>query len=253
MILLTSPAKTMLFTRPLPTNIEPSPPLFPHEVKKLITLVQTYSLQELQQRMRISIKLAQKNFERFQNWEHPKDKPRPALYTYAGDIFREMTPYTYTEKQRAYAQSSIYIISGLYGLVRPLDAIQAYRLEMNALIQLPQAKNLYEFWKSTLTSFLMQRIQQDKHDTIINLASSEYSDAIDFSRLPCKTTTIQFRQQVRGRIQNIGILSKRARGMMLEFAIKNNIQRIQDLKAFTTKGYRFKSQSENSLLFIQTP
>lgn len=169
----------------------------------------------------------------------------------AGDIFKQMTPKTYTKNEQAYAQKNVRIISGLYGIVKAYDLIQPYRLEMKAKLPIGNSKDLYEFWQAPLTSSLIKDIESNKDEYFVNAASEESFKSIDLVKLPVKIITVEFRERRKGELVNVAIYSKTARGMIIEFMIKHNVQKPEDLEKFNTKGYKFLKWEGNNIFFVR--
>lgn len=250
MIILTSPAKTQDFTSPYPSTIK-SLPIFKPEVEKIVQTLQQFSLSELKKLYGVSDKIAILNFDRLKNWEKNKEIERPAIFAYHGDIFRGIFPRTYSHEQANYLQDSLRIISGLYGLVRPYDLIRPYRLEMIAPLTIGKSKNLYEFWMEKTTNYLIAEIKKSKDQILVNLASDEYGNSVDFSKLKTRVIKIGFRQKKGSRVLNIGLISKRARGFMIEYMVKHMISDPEKLKGFDVNGYRLFKETKDGLTFLK--
>lgn len=252
MLILTSPAKTLDFEKPFESPII-TQPLFLSQTEKIASLLKSYSQKKLAQVLEVSAVLAERNYERYQQWSptHNLKNSRPAVIAYNGDIFKPMNPRKYTKEEAAYSQRSLRIISGLYGFVRGYDLIQPYRLEMKAVVPVGGKKNLYEFWTDVLTEELNKEITQDAHSHVINLASDEYGNVIQYKKLKCPVITIEFRQRRNGEIRNVGLLSKKARGMMIEYMTKHLVEKREDLRGFNTSGYALTAEAENELVFTR--
>ena len=252
MIFITSPAKTLNFESDWNADLV-STPEFSDKAWELVSQLKKESLAELQQSLQVSEKLAELNHKRFQSFDkNPKtNKAKPALLAYMGDIYRQMTPQTYSDREQAYAQKNLRIITGLYGVLKAYDLIQPYRLEKKLKYQTKYGKNLYEFWGRTLTESLEKELSQHKNQVLINLASKEYSKAINLKNFTYPAYDIEFRQIKNGEEKNTPIFSKIARGMMLEFCIKNNVKDLEGIKKFNTENYIFDREEGNKLFFVR--
>ncbi len=252
MKLVISPAKSLDFERILPTNAY-SQAQFLKKSEHLNKLLKKQSAKSLSQLMHISESLAQLNFERNQMWELPftPKNARPALYAFNGDVYRGLDAYTIPEEKIEKAQNTIRILSGLYGLLKPLDLIQPYRLEMGTKFKVGTDKNLYEFWKQTITNALNSELKDD--ELLLNLASNEYFKAIDVKALKVPVVNVVFKNFKGGEYKNIAIYAKQARGLMSRFVIDTNAQTKNDLKHFNYDGYNFSEpmSAENELVFIR--
>ena len=250
MIFLTSPAKSLNKNKKH-SNIQTTQPLFLKYAIQIIDILRGYSAAQLEKKLGISPKLSLINFERYQRWttNHTGDNSNPSLFLFYGHVFQQLHPETYTLDEQVYAQSSLRILSGLYGLLRPYDLIQPYRLEMGTNNLSSSMPSLVSFWKTRVSHAIAQEARE--HEYIINLASQEYSQVIDITALPCPMITIQFKENKGGVLKTIGIPSKIARGMMIEFCIKNRIQSLDDIKKFSLGGYSFYNDSGDTLTFIR--
>ena len=196
----------------------------------------------------ISRKLATVNYERNQNWsvETLKNTGTPALFTFSGDVYRGLDVGSFSEDDLEYIEDKILIISGLYGLLRPFDAILPYRLEMGTALSIGSYANLYDFWKDTLTKYLVDQ----NEDFLINLSSTEYSGAIDFKRLKIPVYECIFLDKVKSSYRPVNVLLKRARGRMARFVLKNRIKNPTDLKFFNDEGYIFDPEISTEFSFV---
>lgn len=240
MIAVISPSKTQDFTgdnHPLAT--------LPSQLSHSWTLIQQLrelSATDLQQLMKISPKLAQLNWQRFQDFT-PKftaDNAKPALLAFKGDVYTGIDSANYTDEDFAFAQQQLCILSGLYGALRPLDLIQPYRLEMGTCFVNHAGKNLYQFWDKQVTEQLNQ--DENLQAVLINLASAEYFKVIQAKHLNATIYNIIFKENKSGVFKVIGIHAKRARGLMVDYMIKNRLTDEQQLKNFTANDYRFNPE-----------
>lgn len=212
-----------------------------------------YSKRGLGDVLEVSDSLADLNYERYKKWDkkHTPENSRPALYAYYGDVFTELQLDTYGKREIAYADASLRIISGLYGILRATDLIQPYRCEMTLSIHVGTAPDLIHFWRDRVTRALNQDIKEGKHTLVLNLASKEYAKVVDFDALLVPSISVDFKQDVKGRVKNYGLLSKKARGDMLDFCIRTRAEDIGDLKKFDTDGYKLDRETKNTLGFVK--
>lgn len=203
--------------------------------------------------MHISPKLGDLNYERNQNWSLPftKDNARQAIYAFSGDVYRGLDAYTISTDKIEVLQNTVRIISGLYGLLKPLDLIQPYRLEMGTKFPVGKHKNLYEFWRQKVTTALNEEIQEN--ELLVNLASQEYFKAIDTKVLKAPLVHVDFKEFKNGQYKTIAIFSKLARGLMTRHIVESNAQTVEDLKTFNAERYRYDANlsSENKLVFTR--
>ncbi len=252
MKLVISPAKSLNYESELPTGFS-SESCFLNEAKQLNALLKKKSAKTLSELMRISPKLGALNYERNQNWSLPfsSDNARQAIYAFNGDVYRGLDAYTISEEKLDVLQNTVRIISGLYGLLKPLDLIQPYRLEMGTKFPVGKNKNLYEFWRKKITSTLND--EMDENEPLVNLASQEYFKAIDVKALKAPIIHIDFKEFKNGQFKTIAIFSKRARGLMTRYIVDSNAQNVEDLKNFNTDRYILDDQlsTENKLVFTR--
>ena len=252
MKLVLSPAKSLDFTRSLPVESN-SNACFLKEAESLNSILREKSPKELSELMSISSSLAELNYERNNNWKLPftPDNARQAIYAFNGDVYRGIDAYSIAENKIDFLQDTVRIISGLYGLLKPLDLIQPYRLEMGTKMPVASSKNLYEFWRRKLTDSINQELSEG--EIFLNLASNEYIKAIDTKVLKTPMITANFKQLKDGNYKTIAIFSKRARGLMTRYIIDNNINSIEGIKSFNSDSYLFTEalSSENELIFTR--
>jgi len=203
--------------------------------------------------MSISPALGQLNYERNQEWELPfsESNARPAVYAFNGDVYRGLDVYTIPQEKIDKLQDTIRIISGLYGVLKPLDLMQPYRLEMGTKLHVGRNKNLYEFWRKKVTLALNQELADD--ELFVNLASKEYFKAIDTKVLKVPVINVMFMEFKNGEYKNIAIFAKIARGLMARFIIDTDAKTVDDLKGFNYDGYGFdvNQSSETELVFTR--
>ena len=254
MKILISPAKSLDFESNLPTKII-TKPYFVNEANNINSILKKKSPQDIQKLMTISEKLADLNWERNQNFstgETDKQKNRAAVYAFNGDVYSGLDPYTLPEGKIDKMQSQIRILSGLYGVLRPLDQIQAYRLEMGTKISIGPNNNLYSFWKNKVTNQLKSELEE--RELILNLASKEYFSVIDTSLLSNTIISPEFKDFKNGKLKIISFYAKKARGLMARYLIEENISDLKGIRLFSSEGYRYseeESKNEASPVFIR--
>lgn len=253
MKIVVSPAKSMDFETLLPTQ-QYSLPLFLKESQQLNGVLKKHTPNKLSDLMSISDKLAELNWQRNQDFSLPftAENARPAIYAFNGDVYTGLDAYTIPENNLQDLQQKLRILSGLYGLLKPLDLIQPYRLEMGTKLKIGQKKNLYEFWKNKLTQELNNELKED--ELFINLASNEYFKAVDPKNLKGIVITPQFKDWKNDKLKMISFFAKKARGMMVRYIIDTGAETIEDLKGFNYEGYTFSAEhtvKPNELVFIR--
>lgn len=240
MLLLISPAKTLDFETPAPT-IEYTQADFLKQSKQLISELRALAPHDISTLMNISDKLGLLNFDRFAAWKTPF-KPanaKPALFAFQGDVYTGMSAERFSPEDIQFAQQHLRILSGLYGLLRPLDLIQAYRLEMGTGFANSRGKNLYEFWGETITQAINKQLKALSSTWVINLASNEYFSAVKPKLLNANIITPVFKDKKNGQYKIISFFAKKARGMMSAYIIQNRISDPEAIKAFNVAGYSF--------------
>lgn len=252
MKILLSPAKSLDFKSDLPiTNV--SDACFLNEAKHLNSILREKSPSELSNLMNISTKLGELNYERNKSWSiqfSPKNA-RQAIYAFNGGVYKGLDSYTIQKSNTDFLQRSVRIISGLYGLLKPLDLIQPYRLEMGTKLAFDTNKNLYDFWTKKITNQLNNEISAN--EPVINLASNEYFKAIDSKVINAEIFKVSFKQLKNGDYKTIAIFSKIARGMMTRFIVDNQLTSVNDIKLFNKDRYMFDNylSSENEFVFTR--
>ena len=254
MKILISPAKSLDFESNLPTKII-TKPCFVNEANNINSILKKKSPQDIQKLMTISEKLAELNWERNQKFsaqEIDKQINRAAIYAFNGDVYSGLDPYTLPEEKIDKMQSQIRILSGLYGVLRPLDQIQAYRLEMGTKISIGSNNNLYSFWKNKVTNQLKSELEE--RELILNLASKEYFSVIDTSLLSNTIISPEFKDFKNGKLKIISFYAKKARGLMARYLIDEDIFDLKGIRLFSSEGYRYseeESKNETSPVFIR--
>ena len=251
MKILLSPAKSLDFKSDLPT-LKTSEGCFLNEAQFLNNILKEKSPKDLSDLMGISSSLGELNYQRNNSWSLPfsQKNARQSIYAFSGDVYRGLDSYTIEESKIDFMQNSVRIISGLYGLLKPLDLIQPYRLEMGTKMLVGDNKNLYEYWRQKITNQLNNELSDN--EPVLNLASNEYFKAIDRKVVKTDIYTANFKQIKNGEYKTIAIFSKKARGMMTRFIIDNNITDINDLKSFNYDGYLFHKSLSTKKEFIFT-
>ncbi len=253
MKIVVSPAKSLDFETELPTQ-RFSEPVFLSESEKLNGVLKKKTPKKLSDLMGISDKLAQLNWQRNQDFHLPftKDNARPAVYAFNGDVYTGLDAYNLPEGKLDALQDKLRILSGLYGVLKPLDLIQPYRLEMGTKLKVGRKNNLYEFWKKTVTEKLNEEL--DEGELFINLASNEYFSAVDKKALKVPVITPQFKDWKGDKLKMISFFAKKARGMMVRYIIDTDAKTIEDLKGFNYEGYGFSEEhtvKPNELVFVR--
>lgn len=194
--------------------------------------------------MNVSGKIADLNFDRYESWNKrfTKKNAKQAVLAFKGDVYTGLDAMSFNAKDFKFAQNHLRILSGLYGLLRPLDLMQAYRLEMGTKLDTDHGKNLYEFWGSTITEGLNTQLKKIKSDHLINLASNEYFKAVKPKLLDAEIITPAFKEFKDGDYKMIGIYAKKARGMLSRYIIKHQLTNPEDIKSFTEEGYKFSKK-----------
>lgn len=248
MYFLLSPAKNLDEKTALPFELNEhlsEPVLIEKSIELMKTLKQKDSI-DIQELMSVSDKIAQLNVVRNQNWAYPfGDDKKPAVYLFDGDAYKGLDAYSLTSDEILYLNRHLGILSGLYGILKPLDNMLPYRLEMGTKLKTPHADDLYEYWGDMITDVINERIHASGSDILINLASSEYYGAVKPNKIQAEIITPKFLDYKNGQYKVISFYAKRARGMMARFACVNNIQNPDDLKDFDMEGYYFDERASS--------
>lgn len=254
MILVVSPAKNLNTDSTIPTN-EFSQPGLLAQAEILAAQCKNLSPADLSSLMSISDKLGILNAERFNSFTTPftQDNARQAMYMFNGDVYTGLDAYSLNEQEVAFAQQHLRILSGLYGVLRPLDLMQAYRLEMGTKLANDKGKNLYEFWGESIAQNLNNSLQEIGSEVLINLASNEYFKSVKKSALKAQVITPVFKDCKNGNYKVISFFAKKARGLMARYIIQNRITQAEQLTQFDAAGYYFdeKSSSTASPVFLR--
>ncbi|MGD8990051.1 MAG: peroxide stress protein YaaA [Desulfobacterales bacterium] len=243
MIILLNSSKTMDMSLPAPISKHSIPELSV-ECAILVKALRKLSVPDLATLMGVSEKLAVLNADRYRNWQMRPDpaNSKQALMAFKGDVFDAMGIESYTMKAFDYAQQHLRILSGLYAILRPLDLIQPYRLEMATRLSAGSSKNLYEFWGDKIQQSLSNLLQQEKSGILVNLASLEYFKSVKADQLKATVITPVFKEQQESSYRVVAIYAKKARGRMCDFIIRNRIKRPENLKSYNLDGYRFRAR-----------
>ncbi len=242
MLVVISPSKTLDFSKQF-DNKSHTIPVFLKESEELVLRLRKFSKQELMKLLRISETIAEENFKRFAKWDvcHPAEKSKIAILAFKGEAYENLKASTFTTSDFEFTSRHLRILSGLYGLLRPLDFVMPYRLEMGTRFENSSGKDLYKYWKSKVTYEINKLSKENNLKTIINLASSEYFKVINETQIELPIINIVFKQEVDGEFKTMGVYSKRARGMMANFIVKNRISQPEELIQFIADGYKYNT------------
>lgn len=252
MKIIISPAKSLDFESKVPTSLH-TQPRFLEQSQKLNKKLKTLSKKKLSSLMSISDDLARLNYERNQEWETPftPNNAKQAIYAFTGAVFQGLDVNSLPEEKIPLLQDRLRILSGLYGLLKPLDLIQPYRLEMGTKLKVGRRDNLYKFWDEDLANSLNEELEDN--ELLINLASAEYFKALPKKSLKVPMITPIFKDFKNGQYKTIMTYAKIARGLMVRYIIDNNVKTIEELKGFNIEGYGFSDElsSGNELVFTR--
>jgi len=244
MLVLLSPAKKQDYDSPAPT-LETSQPEFKAQIAELVSHCKQLGPAGLKQLMGISDTLAQLNAQRFEHFDpghYSLDNAKQALFAFQGDVYKGLDAASFTSEDIHFAHGHLIMLSGLYGLLRPLDLMQPYRLEMGIKLKNAKGNTLYEYWNTQLTEALNHRTKSLKDPVVVNLASKEYSQAIHPDKLDAKWLDIDFKEKKGSDYKIVGLHAKRARGLMARHIVKHQIRDINKLKHFGEGGYGFNEK-----------
>ncbi|AOW14588.1 hypothetical protein LPB72_05630 [Hydrogenophaga crassostreae] len=240
MLFLISPAKALDYETPAHVKTH-TQPLFVKESTELIAVMREKSPQQIAELMSLSDALSGLNAARYQAWvpRFTAKNSKQAVLAFDGDVYGGLEAKTLSEAELDWLQDHLCILSGLYGVLRPLDRMQAYRLEMGTRLVTPRGKNLYQFWGSKIADYLNQRAAADKTPVVVNLASEEYFKAVDRRALLPRVVTCVFEERKADGYKIVSFFAKRARGLMARYAVKHRLTRVEQLRDFAEEGYRF--------------
>ena len=253
MLAVISPAKTLDFETPPLTSAFTTPDFLDHS-QKLISKLRRISGKKLRELMSISPDLAALNCQRYQDWNSPftPSNAKPALMAFKGDVYTGFDLDTFADEDFKRAQAHLRILSGLYGLLRPLDLIQPYRLEMGTKLATRRGKDLYKFWSGVITEALNEAIAESGSDVLINLASNEYYGAVERKKLKARVVSPVFKDQKNGAYKIISFFAKKARGAMSDYFIRNRISEPEALKEFKGLGYEYQEDQSTEVKWVFT-
>lgn len=247
MLILISPAKTLDYDTALPTDRHTLPRLLAHS-QQLIDLSRSLSASEIASLMSVSDKIAQLNVARFRDWQPEFNfaNSRQAIFAFKGDVYTGLDAYSLSDQQLEYAQQKLRMLSGLYGLLKPLDLMMPYRLEMGTRLKNPRGSNLYAFWDHHITELIQQDLDANHSQLVVNLASDEYYKAVKESQLKAQVIKPVFLDQKNGKYKVVSFYAKKARGLMARYIIEQQIQDPEQLKDFGVDGYYFDATSSTA-------
>lgn len=247
MLILLSPAKKLLQSVEAYQD-KTEQPLFLKKTQLLVQLMQSKSVDEIAALMDLSPELATLNFERYQEFSCDNQglHSYPALFIFQGDVYQGLQASTWSQKTVNYSQDHLRILSGLYGLLNPLDEIQPYRLEMGVRLANSCGKNLYDFWQETITQELNRQLDKQDNPILINLASTEYFKSINEKKINHHISTINFYEHKNDQLKMIGIYAKKARGVMARFLMENQIDDLEHIKEFNLLGYTYNKATSTT-------
>ena len=250
MLIVLSPAKTLDFDSPVPDKTPTLPrdlqlPTLIDQSAQLASLMKLKTPGDLRKLMGISESLAELNHDRYQNWDssHRAAESKEALFAFQGDVYQGLQAETLTAKQLETAQDQIRILSGLYGVLRPLDRIMPHRLEMGTSLTNDRGKDLYAFWGNRVTELLAEQMEQNRSKFLLNLASNEYFRSVDSSALPAEVVSPAFKEWKNGKYKVLSFYAKKARGTMAAWVIRNRARTLNKLIQFDEDGYRYDAES----------
>ncbi len=247
MKIILSPAKSLTFEQ----CSSGETPRFIKEAHIIMNHLTSLSEQEVQQKMKTSEKLTEQTLKEYQSWGANSNRSGKALFSYSGEVFQKIDALTLSSKALSRADQSLYILSGLYGVLSPSDSIEPYRLEVKTSLPIAGSKSLYAFWKERVTKFFIDELSEN--ELFINLASTEYSKMIGLKQIGGTHITPQFKIEKAGQLKSVAIWAKRARGYFVRFLLEQNPKTIDTLKEFNEAGFCFESycQESGELLFVK--
>ncbi|MBC6401990.1 MAG: peroxide stress protein YaaA [Ekhidna sp.] len=249
MIAVVSPAKSLDFESEI--NFKGTQPRLMECTNVLIEVMRKKSAHEVSELMSISKQLAELNIYRYKQFDatHTNANARPSVFAFNGDVYRGLKAETFDEQKMAFAGKHLRILSGLYGLLRPLDLIQPYRLEMGTKLAFDDYKTLYEYWGHKIRNLLLEDLKEQGDDIIVNLASNEYFRSIAGGDIPARIVNVEFRDFKGGKYKIISFHAKKARGLMSRYIIENQVSSPEDLRGFDYEGYYFDTEASSENLY----
>ncbi len=247
MLFLLSPAKSLDYDTPA-GDVPHTRPLFVKQSAELIGLLRHKSPQQIAELMDLSDALSGLNAARYQAWSarFTARNSKPAVLAFNGDVYEGLDAKTLKVQELAWVQDHVCILSGLYGVLRPLDWMQPYRLEMGTQLDNPRGKNLYQFWGPRIADYLNERLRADKTPVVVNLASQEYFKAVDLKTLKARVVECVFEEYKNGQYKIISFMAKRARGLMARYAAQHRLSMPQQLEGFNAQGYAFDAAASRA-------
>jgi cytoplasmic iron level regulating protein YaaA (DUF328/UPF0246 family) len=253
MLTVISPAKTLDYETP-PTTRRTTQPLYLDKAAKLVGDARELSPDDIRKLMGVSQKIAELNHTRFMNWGQPftLDNAKQAILAFKGDVYTGLDADSLSDEQLRFAQQHLRILSGLYGLLRPLDLMQPYRLEMGLKFENQGGKNLYEFWGDDITAALNAQIKKSHSEVLVNLASNEYFRSVHAAKLDADVITPVFKDLKNGKYKIISFFAKKARGQMARYIVEEGLTDVAGLKRFKTDGYRYSKADSSAREWVFT-
>ncbi len=254
MIAIISPAKSLDFDRPVQVDIK-TEPIFTEEANYLANKLSSFSKNKLVKLMHISDKLAEENYKRYQDWNftHTLDHKKQAIFLFKGEVYVGFDVQQFSKAELDYSQYHLRILSGMYGILKPMDMIQPYRLEMGTKWSItPKTKNLYQYWNTKIADHLNQSLEHHDEKLIVNLASKEYFKAIDQKTLNAPIVDISFKDFKNGQYKVLSFFAKKARGAFARYMMKNEVNSLNALKLFNEDRYAFDSNLSSESEFVFT-
>ena len=246
MLIVISPAKTLDFETAPPTSTSTQPEML-KDSELLIEILREKSSVDIERLMKVSSKIAELNVARYHSWSQPftVDNAKQAVFAFKGDVYTGLEAETFSTQDLTYAQDHLRILSGLYGVLRPLDLMQPYRLEMGVRLANPEGANLYKFWGSAITEKLNEQLGDS--ELLLNLASNEYFKSVQIKSLDAKVVTPVFKDWKNGEYKLISFYAKKARGAMSAWVLKNKVDCLEGLTRFDSDGYKYSKELSDEL------
>lgn len=253
MLIVISPAKTLDYETVPKTKVFTTPDYLAQS-QQLINRLRNFSSLDISDLMKVSAKIANLNFERYETWKKPftVKNAKQSILAFKGDVYTGLDAESFKADDFKFAQNHLRVLSGLYGLLRPLDLMQPYRLEMGTKLKTDIGKNLYEFWGSDITDGLNKQLKNIKSNYLINLASNEYFKSVKTKEINAEIITPAFKEFKNGDYKIIAIYAKKARGLLSRYIIQNKLNDPEDIKSFNEEGYRFNKTLSKGNNFVFT-
>lgn len=250
-IVILSPTKT-LNIEILDSNLESTTPQLLNEAEMIMDVLKRFTSNDLMSLMKISKNLAEVNFFRNKEWKKYKGRTEKAcILSYKGEVYKSLMAETFTKEEMKFCNEKFRILSGLYGVLKPLDGIKPYRLEMNTKLSIDSKKNLYDFWRDILSDLIVKEVKLDNDRTLLNLASEEYYKVLNLNN-KINVITPVFKEKKDSGYKAISMYAKKARGVMANYIIKNRINNVENLKIFKEEGYLFNKELSNDDTWVYT-